>query len=198
MNRKIAITIHTIVELLVLLIFSILFYYGVLSVTTLVAVVVSFFIISGTVMIVFMRKLPPAEMKKVNFQLSSTKESTIVEFFGALIFLIILILDIIMISRGSEHGISTSVKIIVGGVIMMPRGAYWQKDSENADVSKILFLTRCNRILAVCVMLLVLVWGVMDFLGLSYNILAFGIPSYILIFIMLWNFFAIRRLRKKN
>ena len=45
MNRKIAITIHTIVELLVLLIFSILFYYGVLSVTTLVAVVVSFFII---------------------------------------------------------------------------------------------------------------------------------------------------------
>ena len=196
MNRKIAITIHTIVELLVLLIFSILFYYGVLSVTTLVAVVVSFFIISGTVMIVFMRKLPPAEMKKVNFQLSSTKESTIVEFFGALIFLIILILDIIMISRGSEHG--TSVKIIVGGVIMMLRGAYCQKDSENADVSKILFLTRCNRILAVCVMLLVLVWGVMDFLGLSYNILAFGIPSYILIFIMLWNFFAIRRLRKKN
>lgn len=196
MNRKIAITIHSIVELLVLLIFSILFYYGVLSVTTLVAVVVSFFIISGTVMIVFMRKLPPAEMKKVNFQLSSTKESTIVEFFLARIFLIILILDIIMISRGSEHG--ASVKIIVGGVIMMLRGAYCQKDSENADVSKILFLTRCNRILAVCVMLLVLVWGVMDFLGLSYNILAFGIPSYILIFIMLWNFFAIRRLKKNK
>ena len=148
-------------------------------------------------MIVFMRKLPPAEMKKENFQLSRTKESMIVEFFGALIFLIILILDIVMISRGSEHGISTSVKIIVGGVIMMLRGAYCQKDLENADVSKILFLTRCNRILAVCVMLLVLVWGVMDFLGLSYNILAFGIPSYILTFIMLWNFFAIRRLKKK-
>lgn len=197
MNRKKAITIHAVVEFFIMFAVIALFVSNVISVITLVAVVVSFFIISGTVMIVFMRKLPPAEMKKVNFQLSSTKESTIVEFFGALIFLIILILDIIMISRGSEHGISTSVKIIVGGVIMMLRGAYCQKDSENADVSKILFLTRCNHILAVCVMLLVLVWGVMDFLGLSYNILAFGIPSYILIFIMLWNFFAIRRLKKK-
>ncbi|MBQ5477255.1 MAG: hypothetical protein IIT64_05610, partial [Bacteroidaceae bacterium] len=139
MNRKIAITIHTIVELLVLLIFSILFYYGVFSVTTLVAVVVSFFIISGTVMIVFMRKLPPAEMKKENFQLSRTKESTIVEFVCALMFVLVVILDIIILRRGTESFMDFFARTIVSFiyVFIMLENAYCSEIPENADMSKI-------------------------------------------------------------
>ena len=41
-------------------------------------------------------------MKKVKFGLSRTKESTIVEFVCALMFVLVVILDIIILRRGTE------------------------------------------------------------------------------------------------
>lgn len=61
MKRKIALTIHAVVEFLMIITISVLYAYEVFSVTTLVAVVVSISVISGAIQIVISRKFPPAE-----------------------------------------------------------------------------------------------------------------------------------------
>ena len=141
----------------------------------------------------------PKKMKKVKFGLSRTKESTIVEFVCALMFILVVILDIIILRRGTESFMDFFARTIVSFiyVFIMLENAYCSEIPENADMSKIPFYVRCCRILAVFVSLLTLVWVVTVFLGLTRFKMS-AIVGLVATATILWNMWAFRRLRKKN
>ena len=138
-------------------------------------------------------------MKKVKFGLSRTKESTIVEFVCALMFVLVVILDIIILRRGTESFMDFLARTIVSFiyVFIMLENAYCSEIPENADMSKIPFYVRCCRILAVFVSLLNLVWVVTVFLGLTRFKMS-AIVGLVATATILWNMWAFRRLRKNN
>ena len=82
-------------------------------------------------------------------------------------------------------------------VYAMLENAYCSEIPENADMGKIPFYVRCCRILAVFVSLLNLVWVVIVFLGLTRFKMS-AIVGLVAFATILWNMWAIRRLRKKN